>query len=144
MVVALVDSSPSLVQIPPLAQAHISTMGVKVDEAPLESLAKNVRESVVTSCKFQRRMYSFSPMWSKAELGGSPPSTVSVISSPGSSTRIVYADSCPRVTLKTISAEMFGGKLAVKDESSEYFLVAIASCCLTYCIFCEVCFLFMV
>lgn len=112
--VALLDSRPSRVQIPPLTQAHTSTMGTKVDEAPLESLAANTRGSVVTSCKFQRKTYSPSPLFSKTEFGGSPPSTKSVKLSPVSTTMMVNTDSCPTVILKTASAEMFGGKLARK------------------------------
>lgn len=99
-------------QLPPLAQAQISTIGINVDEAPLESLAMNTRGSVVICCKFQRKIYSSPSADSRTELGGSPSRMVRVKLSPGSITVMKNTDSCPTLTLNTASADMFGGKFA--------------------------------
>lgn len=112
--VALLDISPSFVQFPPLTQAHTSTTGVNVDEAPLESLARKVRGAVVTFSNLQWKLYSPFLISFKAEFGGSPPIMSNVKSSPGSSTSMVKTDSCPKVMLKTASAEILGGKFSVK------------------------------
>jgi hypothetical protein len=90
-------------------------LGVKIDEAPWESLATNARGAVVTSCRFQRKMYTPSPVSSKAEFGSGSPRIDSVKSSPVSSTTRVCTDSCPTVTLKIAPADILGGKLAEKD-----------------------------
>lgn len=105
-----------MVQFPPLAQAHTSTVGTNEEEAPLLSVAVNTRGSVVGSDKFQRKMYSPSPTTSKMELCNSPPCTLRVMLSPGSTAVREYTDSVPMLTLNTVSAEMFGGKFSACKE----------------------------
>ena len=84
VMVALLVIIPSRVQAPPLTQAHTSTIGEKMDEAPLESLATNTSASLVSSIKVQRKTYSTLSNVSKTELTGKPPSKLKVTLSPAS------------------------------------------------------------
>ena len=86
VIVALLVINPSRVQFPPLAQAHTSTTGEKINEAPLESLATNTSSSRVRAINVQRKRYSPSSTSSKKELLGNPPWTLKVKLSSGSTT----------------------------------------------------------
>ena len=112
--VSLLVSNPSNVHCPLLTQAHTSTVGLKVEAAPLESVATNTKLSVVMSCKVHMNLCSPSLPMRRKESGGNPPCTLKVKVSPGSVTVRVYTDLSPTLTLNTASADMLGGKFAVK------------------------------
>ena len=107
-----VERSPSKVHSPPLAQAHTSTLGLRVDEAFKESLAKKFREMLVGCWRVQTKVNDPSLLSIKSEKTGSPPSTPTMKVSPGSVTVNLYCACCPTVTLNTLSPVMLGGKLA--------------------------------
>ena len=82
--------------------------------APLVSLATNSSVLFVVSVRFQVKMYSPSPAFSRIELLGSSPSSFSVKLSPGSMTFITKTDFFPKLTWKVILAVILGGKFSEK------------------------------
>ncbi len=116
MIVALLLRIPSDEQLPPLTQAQTSTEGANNELAPLVSFAINTSGLFVASNKVHLKMNTPDDNSSKTEFSGSPPSTLSVKLSPGSTTLIISTDSRPTLILKGDSADMFGGKLPEKRK----------------------------